>query len=128
VTDPNAEGHIPFHHARLSVFRFVQSVKLQQRSFNLKDTVVHAFRYIMLPPYNTTQQSISTKEPLNEPNNRIAPNIITDSAIFLGGNGGGFVPEGTGAGVSFTSLISVSELPAPPMPDGPASGFFEMMT
>ena len=79
----------------------------------------------MLPPYNRTQQSISTKELEKEPNNRIAPNIITDSAVFLGGNGGGFVPEEAEAGVSFASLISASESLAP---DGPASGFFEMMT
>ncbi len=81
----------------------------------------------MLPPYNTAQQSISTKESENELNNRIAPNIITDSAVFLGGNGGGFVPDGAGAGVSFTSLISVSESPGPPTPDGPASGFFGLL-
>ena len=73
------------------------------------------------------QHTINLK---NQAKNRIAPNIITDSDVFLGGNGGGFVPDeaGAGSGSSIISFNSVSEEPGAPTPDGPASGFFEIIT
>jgi hypothetical protein len=87
---PKIKGNVPFDHARLSVFRFVQSIKLQQSSLNLEDAIVHTLRDIMLSACNANADQHSTLE-----NSEVsdAPNIITDSAVFLGGNGGGFGPD-----------------------------------